>query len=159
MLNIPYNLYQSIDKTSFIAQKRDYDHQMQSIFHHSLIKIIAICYLDQLNIAWDTFICNEIFTISPIQIGQEAPSSSHPPTSIPPAEPIHHSSSSNESATSSPPSSPFHEPIDSPGKDVGSEQEHIEHGESSEPKRVGLGTLTHTYQRGHRQVFSSQIVG
>jgi len=84
MLNMPYYLYRSIEKMSFITQNKYYDHQMQSIFHHSLIKMIVLHYLDQLNIAWDTFISNEIFTVPRIQHGQEASSSSHPLTSIPP---------------------------------------------------------------------------
>ena len=138
---------------SFIAQKIDYGHQMQSIFHNSLIKMIVLHYLDQLNIAWDTFISNEIFIVQPIEHGQEAPSSSHPPTFIPLALPIHHSSSSNESATLSRPSSPFHEPIYSPRIDEGSMEEHIEHGERNKHKRVGLGTLTHTYLRGNMKAF------
>jgi len=144
---------------SFIAQRKDYDHQMQNIFHHSLIKMIVLHHLDQLNIAWDTFISNDIFTIPPIQHGQEAPSSSHPSTSIPPPQPIHHPSSSDESATPSPSSSPSPEPIHSPSRDESSDQEHIEHGESNKPEEFGLGALTHTYQRGHRKVFAPHIVG
>ena len=40
-----------------------------------------------------------------------------------------------------------------------SEPEQIEQVQVIKPKGVDLGTLIHTYQRGHRQVFSPQIVG
>lgn len=149
MLNIPYYLYQSIDMMSFIAQNKYYDHQMQSIFHHSLIEMIALHYLDQLNIAWDAFISNNIFTVPPIYHGQEASSSSHPSTSIPPPQPAVHTSSPNQSLSpTSPPSSPFRTKTGSPRR-----------GEISKTKRVDLGIMAHTYQRGHRQVFAPQILG
>ena len=34
LLNIPYFIFMSIDKMAFIVQKRDYDQQMNIIFHH-----------------------------------------------------------------------------------------------------------------------------
>jgi len=62
---------------------------------------------------------------------------SQPTTSIPPSsQPI------------SPLSSPLHGHTESPIR-----------AEVIKPKRVDLGTLAHTYQRGHRHVFSPQIVG
>ena len=64
MLNIPYYLFHSIDKMTYIVQKRDYEHKMKSLFHHSLIKIIVLYHLKELNIAWSTFIANLIFTDS-----------------------------------------------------------------------------------------------
>ena len=109
-----------------IVQKMEYEHQMKSLFHHSLIKIIVIYHLKELNIAWSTFIANPIFTDLSIQNVQNVPSASHPSTSIPPSQPIDHSSSSDESTSPSPPSSPFHEHIHSPNIDEFREQEHIE---------------------------------
>jgi len=50
---------------TYIAQKRDPAHQMHSIFHHSLIKMIDLHHLDQLGITWETFIANEIFNEPP----------------------------------------------------------------------------------------------
>ena len=84
MLNIPYFLFRDIEKMAYIVQKRDYDHQMRSLFHHSLIKIIFLHHLDKLNISWDTFIANDIFTAPPIQHAQAMPPPYHPSISIPP---------------------------------------------------------------------------
>ena len=131
MLNIPYYLYKSIEKMAFIAQKRDYDHQMQSVFHHSLIKMIITHHLDMLNIPWDTFISNDIFTVPPIQHVQDAPSSSHPSIYILSSQPNVHTSSlyqlhsppsplSHIDPSSSPyydPSSPSHHDSESPNRD------------------------------------------
>jgi len=121
MLNIPYYLFRSIDKMTYIVQKREYEHQMRSIFHHSLIKIIVLHHLKQLNIPWSAFIANEIFTDPFIQHVQDVPSSFHPSTSIPPYQPIDHASSSYHSPSPSPPPSPFHEHIESPNRDEISE--------------------------------------
>ena len=60
---------------------------MRSIFHHSLIKIIVLHHLDKLNISWDTFIADDIFTTPPIQHAQARPPPSHPYTYIPPYQP------------------------------------------------------------------------
>ena len=62
MLHIAYYLYRSIGKMSYIVQKRDYPQQMQSLFHHSLIKIFFMHQLHQKGIPWETFIENEVFT-------------------------------------------------------------------------------------------------
>lgn len=146
---MPYYLLRSVEKISHISQKREYKDQMKSLFHHSLIKIIVLYHLKELNIAWSTFIANPIFTNAPTQNVQSIPSSSHPSTSIPPSHPIHHLYSSDDSATPSPPSSPFNEPIHSPSRDEDREKEHIEHGGISNPKRVGFSILIHTFQRGY----------
>ena len=87
MLNIPYYLFSNIEKMAYIVQKRDYNHRMKSLFHHSLIKIIFLPHLDKLNISWDTFIANEIFTAPPIQHAQAVPPPSHLSTDIPPSQP------------------------------------------------------------------------
>lgn len=159
ILNIPYYLFQSIDKIEYIFKKIEYEHQMKSIFHHSLIKIIVLYHLNELNIAWSTFIANPIFTDPSIHNVKNVPSSSHPSTCIPPSRPIDHSSSLDQSLSPSPPPSPFHEHIESPSRDEIIELEQIEQVEVIKPKRLYLGTLAHTYQRGHRNVFSPQIVG
>lgn len=129
---------------------------MISLFRHSLIKITVLYHLKEINIAWSTFIANPIFTNSSTQNVQSIPSSSHPSTSIPPSQPIDHSSSFDQSPS---PSSPFHEHIHSPNKDEIIEQDKIGQVEVIKPKGADLGTLTHIYQRGHRQVFAPQIVG
>ena len=152
MLNIPYYLFQSIDKMAFIVQKREYEHQMSSLFHHSLIKIIVLHHLDDLKIAWEIFISNEIFTVPPIENDQYAPSSSHPSTSIPPSHPIVHGSSSDQSPSYiSPPSSPSHIETGSPSR--------VEISEPQKTKWVEIEPLAKTYQRGHRKVFAPHIVG
>ena len=147
MLNIPYYLFRSIDKMAFIVQKREYEHQMRSLFHHSLIKIIVFYNLNELNIAWSTFIANDIFIETSTQHTQNVPSSSHPSTSIPPSQTIAHSSSSDQSPSPiSPPSSPFHHDIGSPSRS-----------EFNEPKRANVfevEPLPKTYQRGFRHVFA-----
>ena len=45
LLNIPYYLFRRIDKMAYIVQEREYEHQMKSLFHHSLIKIIVLYHL------------------------------------------------------------------------------------------------------------------
>ena len=42
MLHFPYYLFRSINKMTYIVQKRDYNKQMQSLFHHSLIKMVVM---------------------------------------------------------------------------------------------------------------------
>lgn len=95
ILNIAYYLFRSVDKMSYIAQKREPKDQMKSLFHHALIKIIVLYHLKELNIAWSTFIANPIFTHTSTQNVQNMPSSSHSP---------------------SPPLSSSHAPIPSPDR-------------------------------------------
>ena len=83
MLHLPYYLYRSIEKMSYTVKKRDYPQQMQSIFHHSLIKMVVMHQLQQKGIPWETFIANYVFTSPQAQQQQDVPSSSHPP--IPPS--------------------------------------------------------------------------
>lgn len=155
MLNIPYFLFQDIDKMAYIFQKREYENKMKSIFHHSHIKIIILHHLKQLNISWSTFITNDIFTDLFIQHVKYVPSSSHPSTSIPSYQPTIRASSSDRF----PSPSPFHEHIKSPSKAETSEPEKTNQVEVIQPKRDDLGILSHTYQRGHRPVFAPHIVG
>ena len=42
MLHLPYYIFRSIDKMTYIVQKRDPNHQMQSLFHHALIKMVVM---------------------------------------------------------------------------------------------------------------------
>ena len=121
---------------------------MKMIFHHSLIKIIVLHHLDQLNISWSTFIENDIFTTPPIQHAHAVPPPYHPSTSIPPSLTIVFTSSSYQTTSPiSPPSSPFHVHIGSPSRV-----------EISKPKRADLGILEKTYRRGHKKVFSPHII-
>lgn len=158
ILNMTQYIFRSIDRMAQIVEKREYEHQMKSRIHHSLIKIIVLYHLKELNIRWSTFIANPIFIDSSTWNVQSIPSPYHPSTLIPPSQLIDHSSSSNKSPLPSPPSSPLHENIHSPiGHEI-REQEQIEQVDITKPKGADFGTLTHTYQRDHRKVFSPQIV-
>ena len=158
---MPYYLFHNIEKMSFIVKKRDYNHQMPSLFHHSLIKMIVMHQLYQLNIPWATFISNEIFTAPPIQHGQNAPSSSHPSSSIPPYQPTIHTSLPDQlPSPCSPPShivpssSPFYNPSSSSHHDFESSRSD----EDIEAKWASLDEVEpfpKTYQRGYRHVFYS----
>lgn len=175
MLNFPYYLFKSIDKMTYIAQKRDLAHQMHSIFHHSLIKMIVLHHLDQLGITWEAFIANEIFNEPPTQPTPCIPpsSSTHPSTSSYPPQPTYHSSSTGHSSPdiSTPSTSPFHVAIHSLTRDDDSDEGHdehddseghdvhTEHGQSSIPQRNSLQPFDFTYQRGKRQLFTLQKVG
>ena len=115
---------------AYIVQKRDYDQKMNSLFHHSPIKIIVPHHLNQLNNSWDTFIANHIFIAPKPPHAQDMPSSSHPTNHHveaipPPSQPTTYIPPCDRSPSASPPSSPFHDPIHSPSRDKGSEQEHI----------------------------------
>ena len=149
ILNVPYFLFRSIEKFYYLVQKRDYDHQMKIIFHHSLINIIVLHHLNQLNISWSNFTENDIFTTLLVQNAQVFPPPSHPSTSIPPYHPIVPTSSSTQTNQPiSPPPSPFHVHIGSPSRV-----------EIRKPKRSDLRILEKTYQRGHRKVFVPHVVG
>lgn len=134
MLNIPYFLFRSIEKMSYLVQKRDYDHQMKIIFHHSLINITVLHHLDKLNISWSTFIANDIFTTPPVQHAQAMPPPSYPSIFIPPSHPTVPTSLSTQTTVPiSPPPSPFHVHIRS-----------LRKVEISKPKRVDLSILERT---------------
>ena len=80
--------------------------------------MIVMYQLDQMKIPWDLFISNDIFTTPPSQHDLNTPSSSHPPTSIPPSHPtIHTSLPSHLQSPHSPhidtSSSPFYNPTSS----------------------------------------------
>lgn len=104
---------------------------MHSIFHHSLIKMIVLHHLDQLGIAWETFIANEIFNEPPTQPAPRIRPSSSTHASISSHPPLltYHSSSTDHSlpATYTPYISPFHVSIHSPNRDDDSHKEHDEH--------------------------------
>jgi len=55
-----------------------YDKKMNNLFHHFVIKIIVLHHLNQLNISWDNFIANNIFTAPQPPHAKDMPSSSHP---------------------------------------------------------------------------------
>ena len=46
VLNLPYYLYRSIEKMSSIVRRRNHPHQMHSLFHHSLIKMVVLHQLE-----------------------------------------------------------------------------------------------------------------
>ena len=62
ILHIRYYLYRSIEKMAYIVHKRDFPWQMQSLFHHSLIKMVVMHQLQHKGIPWETFISHEVFT-------------------------------------------------------------------------------------------------
>ena len=61
MMNLPYFLFRNIDKIAYIVQKKPYPHQLNNIYHYSLIKIIVLHHLSLLNIPWENFIAHEMF--------------------------------------------------------------------------------------------------
>lgn len=61
MLKIPYFLFRNIEKMAYIVQKNPYPQQMNSLYHHSLIKMVVLHHLNLVNISWETFITNDIF--------------------------------------------------------------------------------------------------
>ena len=155
MLHIPYYLFRSIEKMAYIVKTRDYKQKMQSLFHHSLIKMVVMHQLQQENIPWDTLITNEVFTTPPGHHQQDIPSSSNPPISTSPSHPTVHTSPSTHihSPHDDPSSSPFHHHSPS----------HHDTRASSSERDIGIaGTKMNdidpfplTYRRGHRHVFSS----
>ena len=110
MLQIPYYLFRSIDEMAYIVKKRDCNQQMQSLFHHSLIKMVVMHQLQHKNIPWDAFIANDIFNTIPSHHEKDIPSSSHPPVSPYPSHPAIHTSSPTQihSRHVDPTSSPFY---------------------------------------------------
>ena len=64
------------------VQSREPEHQMNNIFHHSLIKIIFLHHLNHLNISWGTLIENYVFIYPPSQLARSIP----PPVSMPKKE-------------------------------------------------------------------------
>ena len=83
-LNLPYYLYQSIDKMASVVKKKSYAHQMQSLFHHSLVKMIVLHQLEEQGIPWEVFISHDVFANPQAFIQLNLPSTSHPHTSTPP---------------------------------------------------------------------------
>ena len=63
---------------SYIVYTKQYEHQMNNLFHHSLIKIIVLHHLNQLNIAQETFIENDAFNTPRPQPARPIP----PPTLV-----------------------------------------------------------------------------
>ena len=102
---------------------------------------------------------NEIFTTPPSQHDQNAPSSSHPPTSIPPSQPTIHTSLTSKlhsphSPHIDPSSSPFYNPTSSSHHDSKSSNSE----EDIEATRDSLNEVhpfPKTYRRGYRHLFSS----
>ena len=79
---------------SYIVQKRHPSQQMQSLFHHSLIKMVVMHQLEQKGIPWEVFIAHEVFTNPQPHPQQNMPSSSHPHVLTPPSYPDEHVSPS-----------------------------------------------------------------
>ena len=77
MLHFPYYIYRSTDNMSSIVQRRHPSYKMQSIFHHSLIKMIVLHQLEKHAIPWEVFISHDVFTNpQPLPL-KSLPSSSH----------------------------------------------------------------------------------
>lgn len=113
LLNLPYYLFWSIDKMAFVVKKRSYAHQVQSLFHHSLIKMIVLHQLEQQGIPWEVFISHDVFANPQAFIQQTFPTTSHSRTFTSPSSPhmpspqgnwppISSPNASNEEADSSP---------------------------------------------------------
>lgn len=119
ILDIPYYLFRSIEKMAYTVEGKRYEQQMNSLFHHSLIKIIVLHHLNQLNISWDTFIANNIFATPQASHAEDMPSSSHPTDHQdedipPPSQPTKSIPPSHQPTTSIPPSSQPLSPSSSP---------------------------------------------
>lgn len=68
---------------AYKVQHRNSEIQQNSLFHHSLIKIIVLRHLTQLNIDWETLIGEEVFLPSSNQPPRPTSSSTPPiPTKI-----------------------------------------------------------------------------
>ena len=61
---------------AYNVQHREYEFQMNNLFHHSLIKIIVLHHLKQLKIARETFIEAEVLTSPPNEPARPIPPSS-----------------------------------------------------------------------------------
>ena len=99
---------------SYIVQKRDPSQQMQSLFHHSLIKMVVMHQLQQKGIPWEVFIAHEVFTNPQAHPQRNMPSSSHPPVLTPPSSPTDHATPYTHipSPQDNPPSSPSWNALD-----------------------------------------------
>lgn len=86
-MNLPYYLFWSIDKMASAIKRKSYDHQMPSLFHHSLIKMIVLYQLEKQGIYWETFISHDVFADPRAFIQQSIPSTSQPSTSTHPSSP------------------------------------------------------------------------
>jgi len=78
MLNIPYYLFRGIEKMAHTIYGKKNDQKMDNLFHRFVIKIIVLHHLNQLNISWDNFVANNIFSTSQPPHAKDMPSSSHP---------------------------------------------------------------------------------
>ena len=80
---------------AYIVQKIHPSQKMQSIFHHSLIKMIVLHQLEQQGIPWEVFITHDVFKnpqplplqISPHNLIHLPPLLHHPPLTI--IHPLH----------------------------------------------------------------------
>ena len=61
MMDLPFFMFQNIEKIAHYVKKKPYPQQMNRIYHFSLIKIIVLHQLNRLNIPWKTFISHEFF--------------------------------------------------------------------------------------------------
>lgn len=60
-MDIPYFMFQNIEKMAHYVNKKPYPQQLNMIYHFSMIKIIVLHQLNLLNIPWETFIYHEVF--------------------------------------------------------------------------------------------------
>jgi len=61
MMDLPFFMFQNIEKIVHYVKKKPYPYQMNSIYHFSLINIIVLHQLNRLNIPWEAFISHEVF--------------------------------------------------------------------------------------------------
>lgn len=61
MMDIPYFMFQNIERMAHYVKKKPYPQQLNNIYHFFLIKVIVLHQLNLLNIPWETFISHEVF--------------------------------------------------------------------------------------------------
>jgi len=79
MINLPYFIFQNIEKMTTLVQRKLPQQQYNNIYHFALIKIVVLHQLDLLNISWEDFISHEDLTgpQEPPSVFHEAGEPSH----------------------------------------------------------------------------------
>ena len=78
-MSIPYFMYRTIERMTFLVQKKTPAQQHRSIYHYALIKIVVVHQLTQQGITWEDFISRDLFTAPqpPPEIVHDAGEPSH----------------------------------------------------------------------------------
>jgi len=66
MMSISYFICKNIERMTIITKRKPYPQQLNSIYHFSVIKIVVLHQLTQLEVSWETFIALECFKGSQI---------------------------------------------------------------------------------------------